>query len=572
MSLYENIYNILSKINEAELNTKASESEKEFFNKKDLVTYIDGLMDKHNNNIEKVIDELNNYLDCLKTVDDGWTIKEDSEYRYGGMEASNIHENDLKVWEVLLKNKINPRIVSQGLKLLDSNMARGFRLSRHGNYNKGNPIFYGNYFVTIKDKDTNKIHNVYEKKSPISLAKLKELVYDPINTETILNAVDYIGDEEAFSDFYNIQNIIKRHKENVKNWMDNNKNTLDTFTPEIKYMCYILSQKEDYPLDILKKFFDSDRATPENIKYLNTYYHINQSNNPLLKTESVVHLYEAERAFPETVYKNAGKGEEGVIANEALKQLGFPFLIATTLSLPYDQLPEQPVKKLSPFQKPKEIKHKNVRIVAVPKTVVDQLLDVKSNEDGISFDVPENPVKIDENNNVLYVQGDDDLKPFPVTIAEIREILDNNGKRFKQGELTSDEQEELLTHRNITQKGIGGKQISFTDDQIIQILNNVFDMKPYNIIFENPSQIIDLYRDSLTTKNGVELIKRMLNSYIYPKIVNQYPGIFNEKHKQNLIKAYPNKKSGISYRVVVPLNADGIMSQKIDKFNIFDEV
>lgn len=575
MSLYENIYNILSKINEADLNKRDSEVQEDFFNKEDLMVYIDGLMDKHNNNIEKVIDELNTHVNSMKKVNDGYAIKEEdnqpaeekSDYRYGGMETSGIRQNDLKVWELLIKNGINPRIVSQGLKLLDPEMKRGFRLSRRANYNNGNPLFYGNYFITVKDPETNKIHNKYENKTAISLEKLKKLVYDPRNAETIMKNVEYIGDEDSFEDLYDIRNSIQRHNKTVEDWIAANNTHIGAFTPEVQYMCYILSQKEGYPLNVLINFFNSDRATPENIKYLNDYYHINQKNNTIAKESA---LDEAGNSYPEAVYRTTGKGEEGVIANEALKQLGFSFLIATTLSLPYDEIPGQTVKKLSPFQKPKEIKHKDVRVVAVPQTLAKQLLDIKTTEDGISFDIPENKPWINEEDNVLYVQGDDDVKPFALPIAEIRNILELNGKRFKAGELTPDEQEELLNHRNVTQKGIGGKQIPLNDDQIIKILMQVFDTKPFNIIFETPDQVLDMYRNTDENKASIQLVKHMLNSYIYPKLATQYPGVFDEKHTHNLVKAYPSKNGKVSYRAIVPLNADGVMSVKPNKFDIFD--
>lgn len=114
MSLFENFYTLLSKINEADLNRKDSDAKDEFFKKDELFKYIDGLMDKHNNDIEKVLDELTSKIKSQKAANDGCSIKEEEnkktksknyktvnkDYSYGGMEASRIHANDLRVWDI----------------------------------------------------------------------------------------------------------------------------------------------------------------------------------------------------------------------------------------------------------------------------------------------------------------------------------------------------------------------------------------------------------------------------------------------------------------------------------------
>lgn len=558
MSLYESFYNLLSKINEADLNNrKNSKVSDEFFSRKKLDQYIDGLMDKYGYDFSKILDELNSKLSD-EIVKDGCTIKEDSEvpiddYKFGGMEKLGIRTKDIKAWEALAAAGIEPAIVTKELRLLDPNKKRGFKVLNSIKFDKNGLNIPVKYFITVKDPETGKIHNVYEKTELMSAAMLKTIIDNPINAPIINKHIDYS------MDLGDIKQKIQARKLNQQKWREDNSYLIGDLTSDLQYVAYILSEMEGYPIKIIANFLNSDRATPENIKFLTEYYRINQENNPF-KESYTLH----ENKYSEPVFAIAGKGEEGVIAANALKELGLPFLTATTLSIPYTETPKQTVRPLSPFQKPKEPTYKKVRITAIPKTVAEQLLDIKYDENGITAQIPEEKPEIDEKNNVLYVQGENDLKPFALPIAEIRSLLDQDPKRFGAGTLTADEQDEVLNTRNFTQRGIGGKQITLNDEQIKYILEKIYALKPFNFIFNSPEEIIDIYQStkgSLTKE--ANLIKRMLSLYIHQKLAQEYPGLYDE-YPTNTVRLFQGK-NGIKYNAIVPLNPDKVFSFKGDK-------
>jgi hypothetical protein len=273
-------------------------------------------------------------------------------------------------------------------------------------------------------------------------------------------------------------------------------------------------------------------------------------------------LVEASK-YPEAVYRVEGRGDEGKIATMALKQLDPRLFIATTLSIPYSLTPIQPVKALSPFQKPKEAQKTNVRIVAVPENLANLVLDIQKDEHGVDVN-PIEDVNIPEDKYYLYVKSIDSLDTFPVSLEDLYKYIDLSAKKFAPGTLTPEEQEELLSTKNFTQRGAGGKQITLTDDQVIHILTKMYDVAPYNIIFENPDEIIQLYQDNRTQLSKVtNLIKRILSKYLQNSLANKYPDTFGERDLGG-IKAVLTK-SGVKYNAIVPLSAEPIMKFKSDK-------
>lgn len=556
MALYENIYSILSRINEAELNKKGSEASTEFFNKENLKNLIDGLMDKHDNDIEKVMSELNSHINSLKNVKDGYSIKEDgtssNDYRYGGMEIHKIREKDLRAWEKLSKEDINVSIIGNELKLLDPNKKRAFKIISKPKLDEdGEVLIPVRYFITIKDKETSKIHNKYSSVEYLTARELKSLIDNPINAEILKNS-----SIEPY-DFSDMKAMIKDKQARVLAWKNSVDTVIGDLSPDLQYMAYVLCELEGYPLSVIQKFLHSDRATPENLETVRNYYRINLANNPY--NESV--LFEAK--YPEPVYKVDARGEEGKIATMALKQLDPKFFMATTLSIPYSLTPVAPVKQLNPFQKAKVAKDVNVRIVAVPYNLANLLLEIIPEEDGITVNEIDG-VNIPEDEYKLYVQPIDGSQPFAVSIAKLREFIDASNGRFEYGALTPDEQEELLSTRNFTQKGVGGKQIPISEDQIKHILTQMHSVSPFNIIFEGPEEIIAIYennRDKLSKETT--LIKRILSEYVRKALSNEYAGVF-EKGNLSPVKAMLTK-SGVAYNAVLPLSPEPLMKFKPSK-------
>ena len=222
-------------------------------------------MDKHNNNIEKVMSELNSRIDSLKNVKDGYSIKEDdtssSDYRYGGMEIHKIREKDLRAWEKLSKEDINVSVVGNELKLLDPNKKRAFKIiSKPKLDENGEVLIPVRYFITIKDEETSKIHNKYSSVEYLTARELKSLIDNPINTEILKNS-----SIEPY-DFSDMKAMIKDKQARVLAWKNSTDTIFGDLSPDLQYIAYVLCELEGYPLKVIQNFLHSDRATPENLE------------------------------------------------------------------------------------------------------------------------------------------------------------------------------------------------------------------------------------------------------------------------------------------------------------------
>ena len=588
-------YEILKNINEADLNKRQSDATNDALSDKELSRIIDGLMDKHNCDIEKVLDELSNTVEFT----DGYNKKEVSEdvtdlprYKFAGQEFSGVDRRQLMDAYWCMSNGISPQAITT---LSDAGKKAIFNDTRKGHEGEkvkfvnlirdGDRNVTGIKLVTVKGYEASTHGGIFRRPGDaeeISIETAKSIMNHPDNNMVMFNLKNTDSNDPDDNVLYSISNMNMRAKEKEQQYEDwkntyakgiatelqtraenegvKNKNLLDKYVEKYCYLAYNLYLR-GYPISSIEKFFSGSNFNKENLHKLENFYRVNYENlsslEEALKEDENDEIEKIAnfKIDGENVLKTKATSEEiknKTIAREILSNVGVhPMYISIALPIAKAK-PKMNGNRLNlaAIGKP-SLEYHYYLLDAVPTSLVKKVINGENIDDSDYIYIQE----IDKDDHKRLAK----TSPEKISIKDIKEYIATYENRnfhaqdTKNGAMifNSEENDQVDSFGNQSAAGTRGELIPLEPEEIEKVLTMMNDEWPYS-----PDCLdIDLVGLYNSIKNGETfgnepiLIKEVLSKFYSKIFADMYPNI--EMH--NVIT-----RRGSDYKLRIPLTNSNI--------------